>query len=559
VLERVIENWLDRSIETTYQIPFCYMLSNEGYTIVHITRHCGMEMGKDILAIAPDGTPCAYQLKTGNINLKKWRDEISSQVMDLVLGQIVHPSFDGSKPHRSYLVTNGNIEEEVTRAIDDWNRGFQQKGQSHYKLETIVRGQILEMANDLGTDLWPSELKDINTLLEIFLEDGKGIIPKNKLSSLFETTFTFEVAEDEKEPTKTYCNRVIASASLLCAVSISNFSKENNHVAEIEAWVMYISYLLAFAERWNLQSKTYEKEFNIAQDSIYNSLSNLCDEIKDREHFVEGDPFTDPYFYRIRLTWLVALMSIYALWRMWKRQDGVEMEDTETDDFIRKFCVEKKDKLYLWGEAAISQFLAFFWYHTKINATIESDNYLYTLISLICKQNKRKKENKLESEVKQSHKVNSVYGLASPYYEVNDILPHILGIADEPFIDSFQGSSYTLEGLIHLYVRRNWKQRMKILWPDITRLSYMTFEPENHWDFFRWRVKSGDHKTIMPKHTQEWEELKNMSFESEGECIPQSIKTHPILLLLFLCVYPHRMNSQIFRWLDTKMDAIKRF
>ena len=41
--------------------------------------------------------------------------------------------------------------------------------------------------------------------------------------------------------------------------------------------------------------------------------------------------------------------------------------------------------------------------------------------------------------------------------------------------------------------------------------------------------------------------------ESEGACIPPTIKEHPILLLLFLCVYPHRMNAEIMRWLDTQM------
>ena len=83
MLERVIENWLDKASERMFQQPYCYMLSAKGHTIIHLTRHCGMEMGKDIITIAPDGTPCAFQLKTGNISLAKWRDEVSPQI-DLI-------------------------------------------------------------------------------------------------------------------------------------------------------------------------------------------------------------------------------------------------------------------------------------------------------------------------------------------------------------------------------------------------------------------------------------------------------------------------------------------
>ena len=113
MLERVIENWLDKATERSFQQPYCYMLSAEGHTIIHLTRTLCYGMGKDIITIAPDGTPCAFQLKAGNISLAKWRTEVSPQIDDLVVGQINHPSVDNSKHHRSYLVTNGNIVEEV--------------------------------------------------------------------------------------------------------------------------------------------------------------------------------------------------------------------------------------------------------------------------------------------------------------------------------------------------------------------------------------------------------------------------------------------------------------
>ena len=535
MLERVIENWLDKANERSFQKPFCYMLSAKGYTVIHLTRHTGMELGKDVIALAPDGTPCAYQLKgakNGKISLKQWNNEISRQVFNLVTGKIVHPSINSSKNHRSYLVTNGELEEEVSRAIDDMNRKFVDNGQPKYKLEVIVRGQLFDWAKDLGTNLWPTELVDIKTLLELFLQEGNGILPKGKLSSLFEATFPFE----GKRPSKAHCGRVIASAAVLNSIAISSFSNSENYVAEIEAWILYLSYLLAFVERWNLPAEILKKEFGIVIDFIYNSLTELCDELRKREHFVEGDPFTEPFnFYRVRLTCLIALMSIYALWRQNKK-----IVESEVDDFIRNFCLKNKSKLLLWGEAAIPQFLAFYWYFRKIDSTSAPDSLLGSLIDFICKQNNPGSKN----------------SLANPYFEAVDILPHILGIADEPLEDSFDGNSYSLEGLVHLFVRRNFKQKMKLIWPDITRICNRVFKPQHKWHFYRWRNQDGIELAQYPKPKQDWEKLKAIAHESNGECIPPSIKKYPILVPLFLCFYPHRTNSEILRWLDTKLEEI---
>ena len=537
MLERVIENWLDKATERSFEQPYCYMLAAEGHTIIHLTRHSAMELGKDIITIAPDGTPCAFQLKTGDISLDKWRKEVSPQIDDLVVGKINHPSIDSSKHHRAYLVTNGNIAEEVSRAIDDRNQTWAIQNQSYLHLEAVVRGELLEKAKKLGSDLWPTELTDVKTLLELFLENGQGLLPKEKLALLFESTFPLKPDDNGKPPSKSRCERVIASAAILCAIATSSFSNENNHVAEIEAWILYISYVLAFAERWGLPAKAYKNEFEIATQSIYNSLANLCDEIKERKYLVEGDPLADSYVYKVRVTWLLGLMSIYALWRGSKG----EPKD-EVDDFLREFCQAKRNQLDLWGEAAIPKFLALFWYFLKIDVVKEPEDLLRCLISSICKQNGPEEDGE---------------SLASPYYEVEDILPHLLGVGEELLMDNFQGESYALEGLIHLYARRNRKESMKSLWPDVTRLMYLSFEPENFCDFYRWRNEAGKNWTVLPKHTQEWAELRTLATESEGKCIPRSIKDHPILLLLFLCVYPHRMNAEILRWLDTQMKTIQ--
>ena len=103
----------------------------------------------------PDGVACACQLKGapgGSITLARWRDELAPQAFDLITGRIVHPSIPAGGAHRAYLVTNGQLEEEVIRAIDDMNAGLRHRGNPELRLHTIV-GELLKKARDLGDEL----------------------------------------------------------------------------------------------------------------------------------------------------------------------------------------------------------------------------------------------------------------------------------------------------------------------------------------------------------------------------------------------------------------------
>jgi hypothetical protein len=151
-----------------------------------------MEMGKDILAIDPKSIPCAFQLKSlygKRLTLSKWRNDLEKQLVALVHNQIVHPSIPTSHPHRSFIVLNGVLEEEVSNSIDQFNRGL--KGRP--KLETIVRGALLDRFKKLGTHFWPSELStEFKLFLELFLTNGRENLPKAKFATLIESVLQLE-------------------------------------------------------------------------------------------------------------------------------------------------------------------------------------------------------------------------------------------------------------------------------------------------------------------------------------------------------------------------------
>jgi hypothetical protein len=527
VIERILENWLDNASEKSFQIPFCNVLANEGYQVIHISRHCGMEMGKDIIAISPAGIPCAYQLKGGTgtrITLNQW-NALSGQIQLLMINKIIHPSIKTNIHHQSFFVTNKVLEEEVSNAIDQMNRGWFDMGKPDLHLNTIVRGQILEKIKALGSGMLPSELEDMKTFLELYLESGRANLPKNNFIKLLKSVLKIN---GDARLSREEIKRTIAAGSLVCALSISSFSNEKNHVAVIEAWTLYAIYVLHIAEKNRLSKKFWISSFQIALKAIYDSLGRLCDELIERDSLIEGNPLGDIYFYRPRITLLIAMMSIYSLWR---REIGEDF--SQHDEFIYNFCIEKHEKMILWGEYCVPQFLAFYWFYRNNDPTPQPDFLIYNLIDTLSKAQSLK---------------DSPSAIPDPYYTIEDLF-----LDEDLDRYSSRGHSYMIEGLVHLFVRTNWKSYMKKLWPNVTKIAFESFRVKKVYQYYLWHSREGEQYTVWPVLTQHWEKLKSEAFECEGKDIPHLLKQYPSLFLLFICVCPHRAIPESIRWLDSKL------
>ena len=160
MLEKLIENWLVNTTERSYQQPFCYMLAKRGYTLIHSTRHSAMELGKDVIAADPDGTICAYQLKTapasGRLRLSMWKKEnLGEQLWELATLPVEHPALGEVDQHKSFFVINGYLDEEVSEVLNKLNRSLRSRGFGPVKVINI--GHMITWAKDCGDELWPSE------------------------------------------------------------------------------------------------------------------------------------------------------------------------------------------------------------------------------------------------------------------------------------------------------------------------------------------------------------------------------------------------------------------
>lgn len=538
MIERLLETWLNKANERSFQYPFCYWLASQGYKVIHLSRHCGMEIGKDVLAIDPKGVPCAYQIKGvdgGKLTQKRWIKDVQAQIQRLTNTAIVHPSIPPDVPHRSYLVINGELEEEVFYEIQNFNKCQERDGYPNRKLNVIVKGELLDGFKRLQSDFWVDNLPETKTYLELLLESGKGQLPKDKLSQLIYAALPFNTDEG-KRPNGRKIGRSLAGCAIICASAISSFTTEENHVAEFEAWTIYFSYTLALCERWGTPRKEIQFALDIATEGIYSSLDRLCEELLIREHLVVGNVLTDKFVYGVRLTRLLGLMGLFALWRKHRGTSRTSDSEVAKDGFLHDFSIKHRRSIDFWGEHAIPEIFSFYFYYRTIDPTQDRVDILFWVIQRILNLNG-----------------NGSGRLANPYYDAEQILPHISGLQSHPLRDSFSGSSYCLEAVLHLFVRLNYKQRTKQLFPPITKMIFHTLEYDKPWHLFFYRIEqdTGHRKSSMLVPPHSWTRFKADAHEGMGQSIPLTLKDHPFHYLCLINTFPHRLNSDGVRWIDT--------
>lgn len=180
------------------------------------------------------------------------------------------------------------------------------------------------------------------------------------------------------------------------------------------------------------------------------------------------------------------------------------------------------------------------WLLRIATASNEADEILAQMIEAICELN-----------------VNST-GLPDPYHDLAEVVIESIRQPGDPRRGNFQGRSYTLKSLVQLFARRRWRQRLRFLWPDISRLSYVEFTPESPSAFCKWINESGALRVTQPHKTQRWEALKDEADRLDASIIPQTFQDSPESLLLFILVYPHRLTANVAKYLDNQIIKLVR-
>jgi hypothetical protein len=457
------------------------------------------------------------------MGLNEFRNEVQPQLVQLMSQVAAYPGFP-EPPYRAHLVSNGYFDEEVQRAVDDLNRMPSYPN----KVSLVSRGDLLDWCNRYGVPLWPGELKDSRSLLEIFLWDSKDVFPTTKLSQLIDKILALEPAQANLSSYPEYC-RAVSSSALLTGIAVSGFAEAQNHYAVASAWTLFAVSIIAAADkqRYNLDG-TAAETLRLAESAAIDALSQLWNEVMERKFLVEGDAFSDPEVYGWRYTTLLGLLSCLALY-----DDTFSCLTEESRTRLEQWLTQRHSNVDLWGEAAVANLVPWFVWLRKHDATPRVDFEIEGLVRAVITRNQGK----------------SPIPLASPYYSYEKIARsrlHLQEDSESSLInqETFAGSSFTAEPLFHMLVRTNLKQTCKRLWPDFTKLLHRACVPDDPWEYCTLAIRSGADDTKLYPPTYNWADLSKEAIQLRSGFIPAALAARPYLVALWWQVAPYRYTSE---------------
>jgi len=527
MIERAIENWLINTNERNYQTAFCQVLLHKGHKIIYVSSHRSMEQGKDIVTIDENGDYCAYQLKTGNIDLNKWRN-ILGEVKELIELPITHPSVDKTKIHKSFLVANGEITDEVRIQIDQMNEDNQRKGRMYSYLDIINGQTLLKEFIDAQGEFIPKDLENFRLFLELFLTDGGDFLPKDNFFSFLNNAIFSDIPKQKSKAISS-----ISSSVIMTTYMLSPYQIKNNFYALFEAWTSLGACIVRYAQKAKLKKEDWIGSFNLVKSEIIRSLSLLKNETLKREDFLEGDWLGDGgLIYRARATIVLGTLAALEVYLHKTNESYVK------DEKLLKSIKDNIRILWCWGESAFPYFFNIIKYLEFSNEKQIAQSLLKALLEAIIKSNSPK----------------SQAGLSTPYYSASDILEAVLGINTERTdFSQFAGSSYILELIILMLARRDRREILEKNWRKISHIQFKEFKLDDIEDIFLWRTEKGVNHAEFPKMTQSWKELvKEANDFSRVPDLYLEYLEYLDLLNFFLLVCPHRINKAIIGLLDKK-------
>lgn len=551
MIERVVEDWLTSVSERHFEVPFAQLLERQGSHVIHLASpHGPMEQGKDIIAIDANRRPVAFQLKSGNLNLDNWRNPtqpLKGQVEDLLDLPIQHPSVRPGTPHTSYLVTTGLLDETLRQTIVTYNLGRLQQGKS--ELFLLTRGELSRMILDcIGTFL-PGSLAQLRDFLKLWLSDGRSMPARSEVAGF--------LAERARQHGGRLGQRQLKETSaelvLLATYLASPYQQVQNHISEIEVWTLCAAQLLYLACRSNAARKAVTPSLSLVEAAIDSAFERLIREIADRTSCREGDQMTDSFFYRFRTTHVVGFVSAAILWSRWRNGP------LDTDRNIDEFLEQNRAYMRLWGEGAIPSYLATGWALEHFSGMPLAEALCFVLSANITGSHVRAmNERNMEPQPKTVSVASPAAAdlLASPYIPLSTILDRGLDMSPTRPNDVLLGFSYCLESLITVLALRLRRQHLSRIWHDVTRIVMTTYVPAHRADLWLWHngIEGYVRQRWLPCPSS-WAHTLHEARNPDDQLIPALAKDFPHLLLLFVLVAPHRLNSAIASVLErTRWD-----
>jgi len=314
-LVKWIEIWLDRAGERAYQPAFLSALTFHKYKIVHNTSHNSLELGKDVIACAPNGDLIAFQLK-GNpgtrLTMGQWH-EIYPQVIQLVTMPLA-ALLSGKKTahHRPILVTNGEVEEDVQSAISAFNSTFVPQYASALPLELWTRGTLIRLLADAAAAVWPANLSTQIELLRAAASGGKESISARIITAVATGALGWT---DDRPSTARSIERV-AGLGTIGSILSGQHAQVGNLFEVIKTKAIILGIVAGFFYKHSFNTKKHSYLYDLLRHELFTTLATYAEQISIKfrdQPFVNEDIFAEFGIQHARKMMVLALLAVHAL------------------------------------------------------------------------------------------------------------------------------------------------------------------------------------------------------------------------------------------------------
>ncbi|MEN9920730.1 MAG: hypothetical protein RL538_623 [Candidatus Parcubacteria bacterium] len=521
-LQRAIEHWLDSANELGYQPLFCEWLITNNYILKYSIKNTHFEQGKDVVAVSADGTPHAFQLKGGPINLKRWREEVKPEIDILIGGAIQHPDIDKSSPHISYLVTNGEIEDNVRVEIISLN----EKAWKDTPLHCWTRGDLLNGFQQMAEGILPKDAVTYKKLIDLIFADGTGFPDYAKIYG-----FLFEILNPrDTARAKEQRKRDIAAAVLYANMIVGPYRVTKNHASTVRVMTMLLSSIFYVADKYDLEDKYWLKSYEIIWSDIQSTAILLEDEISTDGFDASFNSPLDTDLIPFRKH--SAASIVYALKLAQFIKGDAAWKSVVDPAVVPKY----KESILVWGEASFVPLIMLSLIFKDVpGGKVTAVSLLKSVVTQILQTNGRH--------------VKGKGALVPPYYDIDFAVKLSFEMLEAEFDDDYKYHSYYLKSVIELLTRLNQRDFISEQWREISFMRFDELVPENPNDFLLWRTEHGENRTTLPKKENSWAEMEKEAVSLKGESLPSTLRRFPEFIPFFVTVFPFRLNSELLGYL----------
>ncbi len=529
VVAKLIESWWTDANERSFQYQFAFQLTSSGFDVLHVTRHCGMEFGKDIIARSADGVIHSYQLKSGfgeRLKLGDWQS-LSSQIDDLVALPIKHPSLNGgiALDHQPWFVINGYLNEEVIREIEDRNLTYRQR--FGRELKTILLGEMVQKSISTAHSVWPTTPEINHELFSSYIDEGRKPLVKSTFFKVLQAV----LPSDLRLKNKRKLNLIADSLAVVASLYTAKTAKQQNWVAQIDAWVICWGLIASVFERNGLDPKRHCMTFRLIQVILASLLDGLTEEVAKNPKLVSLESASNAAsgVARVRTTTILGYVAANAI-----RQSEMKTDSDSTMALIEN-VFSSTGRIELWGEAAVPSLLAYWLAFQHHDASLRPDSLLVSLLDALLQ--------KLSTQ--------QIY--PDPYISADEFATAVAkqdGIKLEQM--ESQRESFWLRAIIETLARQLWRQELARRWDVISKYACVRFEAPSVWRYLLWRSDEGTYKTEFWPEPTSWKWLREVAVNSE-DTLPLSLKQEAWMTTLFLLVCPHRSLGGAINFVEKKL------